>query len=204
MRSADIVTAIRVALVFVIGYMIIAKLSAALIVLLFVITFVMDNLDGYLATSRRPSIANFASYINKEARGTETRKDRNALKPPKYGAALDIAGDRITEYVFWIIFTWLNVIPIYVVFIILTRNSLADALTSSKGKTFSKMKSSFGRIASSHISRGLYGAIKALNFIYLSLVFVAGWPIWIGYVLTAVVVAYSLLRGAAEISEALA
>lgn len=65
------------------------------------------------------------------------------------------------------------------------------------------MHTSFGRIASSHISRGLYAVLKTGNFIYLSLVVVAGWPIIYAYGLTAIVVAYSLARGAAEIYESL-
>ena len=77
------------------------------------------------------------------------------------------------------------------------------ALTMSAGKSFSKMKTKFGRVASSRASRGLYMTTKTLAFIYLSLVYISGWPAWIGYALTAIVVTYSLVRGAAEIYEAL-
>jgi len=202
MRGADLVTTIRVALVFVIAYMIIIKLSALLIVPLMLIMFALDNLDGYLATSNAPSISNFLSYTRNELKGREMSRSKSSKKPPKYGAALDIAGDRITEYTFWIVFTWLQILPVYVVLIIMTRNSIADALTLTKGKTFSKMKSSFGRVAASHASRATYQVVKASAIVYLSLVYVAGWPIWIGYLLTAAAVIYSLFRGAAEIYEA--
>lgn len=202
MRSADAITAVRIALVFVIAYLIILKASAVLVVVLFLVMFGMDNLDGYFATSRNPSLSDFASYIGSEIRGRERSRSKKAPKPPAYGAALDIAGDRITEYTFWILFTWLYLIPLYVVLIIMTRNCLADALTLSKGKTFSKMHSAFGRVASSHKSRALYQVVKSAAIIYLALVYLAAWPAWIGYVLVAVAVAYSLLRGAAEIYEA--
>jgi len=201
MRSADAVTIARIALVFVIGYMIIAKYNAVAVVLLMLIMFAMDNLDGYLATSKRPSIFDFVSYIGRELHGGRSKV--KAANASRYGAYLDIAGDRITEYTFWIIFTYLGVLPLFVVLVIVTRNSISDAFTASTGKTFSKMKTAFGSIASSHISRGLYGALKAINFIYLSLVVLSNWPISVGYALTAVVVAYSLLRGAAEVHEAL-
>jgi len=202
MRSADIVTAVRVALVFVIAYFIILRLSAVLVVLLFLVMFGMDNLDGYFATSGKPSVADFVSYLGREIRGRERSRSKGAMKPPKYGAALDIAGDRITEYTFWILFTWLYLIPLYVILIIMTRNCLADALTLSKGKTFSKMHSAFGRIASSHKSRALYQVVKSSAIIYMALVYLAAWPLWAGYALVAAAVAYSLLRGAAEIYEA--
>ena len=87
--------------------------------------------------------------------------------------------------------------------IIFVRNTLADFLAMRKGKTFAKMHSGFGRIASSHFSRGAYAVLKAVNFGYLALVFVAGWPIEIGYALTVIVIIFSLIRGAAEIYEAL-
>jgi phosphatidylglycerophosphate synthase len=202
MRSADIVTAVRIALVFAIAYLIILKFSAVLVVLLFLVMFGMDNLDGYFAASRSPSLSDFASYLGDELRGRERSSSKASAKPPKYGAALDIAGDRITEYTFWILFTWLYLIPLYVVLIIMTRNCLADALTLSKGKTFSKMKSAFGRVASSHKSRALYQVVKSSAIIYLALVYLAGWPAWIGYVLVAAAVVFSLIRGAAEIYEA--
>jgi phosphatidylglycerophosphate synthase len=203
MRSADLATAIRVALAFVIGYLIIIQASAILVVLLILLIVVLDNVDGYLARSGRPSLLGYLSYSGKEARGIEVPKDKDAKKAPKYGSGLDIAGDRITEYVFWIVFAYLRVIPLFVVFIFITRNSVSDALTLSAGKSFSKMRTKFGRVASSHASRGLYMASKTLAFIYLSLVYIAGWPAWIGYALTAIVVAGSLIRGSAEIYEAL-
>ncbi len=202
MRSADVVTAVRVALVFVIAYLIILRLSAALVVALLLVMFGMDNLDGYFATSRKPSVADFLSYTRNEIRGRENSRSRSAKKAPGYGAALDIAGDRITEYTFWILFTWLYLIPLYVVLIIMTRNCLADALTLSAGKTFSKMKTAFGRVASSHKSRALYQVVKSSAIVYLALVYLAGWPLWVGYVLVAAAVAFSLVRGAAEIYEA--
>jgi hypothetical protein len=105
--------------------------------------------------------------------------------------------------VLWLLFVYVAIVPSYVFAIIFTRNTIADFLVLRKRKTFSKMHSRFGLIASSHVSRGAYAALKAVNFAYLSLVFVAGWPVGIAYLLTGATVVFSLARGAAEIYEAL-
>jgi CDP-diacylglycerol--glycerol-3-phosphate 3-phosphatidyltransferase len=180
MRSADAVTLFRVFLVFVIAYLISVKSNAALVVFLIIFMFALDGIDGYLA-----------------------KRESKRAKPTSYGAYIDIAGDRVIEYVFWILFSYLSIIPLFVVFLIVLRNSFADAMMASKKRTFSKMRTKFGRIASSHFSRGAYAVLKAADFIYLSLVFISNFPIGIGYALTGVVVAFSLVRGAVEIYDSL-
>lgn len=178
MRSADAVTLFRIALLAAVIYLITVASSAIAILLLIALLFALDWVDGFLAA-------------------------REGKAPPKYGAYLDIAVDRIIEYAFWLLFTLLQILPWYVIAIIFVRNTIADYLVVGKGKTFGKMRTGFGRIASSHVSRGAYAVLKAVNFAYLALVAVAGWPLTIGYALTAAVVAFSLLRGASEIYEAL-
>ena len=181
MRNADYVTIFRTAIIFLVVYLILIKWNAIGIILITLLAFVLDYFDGLLA-----------------------RHDmKKGMKATHYGAALDIAGDRITEYAFWITFTYLNVIPFFVIFIILVRNSLSDALTLSKGKTFSNMRSGFGKIAYSHFSRGLYGTIKMLTFLYLIMVYLAGYNITVGYALVTILVVYGVLRGSAEIYESI-
>ena len=176
MRIADLVTLVRVVLVLLVAYFVLSRFSAAVILALIVLLFALDAADGYAA-----------------------KKERKTT----YGARLDIAGDRAIEYVFWILYTYIGLLPLYVVFIIVLRNSFADAFVLAKNRSFARMKTGLGRIASSHISRGAYGALKAITFTYLALVFVAAWPISVGYALVGATVTYSVIRGVAEVEDAL-
>ncbi|MDE1855452.1 MAG: CDP-alcohol phosphatidyltransferase family protein [Candidatus Micrarchaeota archaeon] len=183
MRSADMVSLFRLVVLALVIYLVLVKYSATVVIPLIVFLFLLDWVDGYLAA-----------------------QDEKA--PPRYGAYLDIAIDRIIEYAFWLLFTLLSILPWFVIAIVFARNTVADYLVTRKGMTFSSMKSGFGRIASSHIIRGAYAVLKAVNFAYLALIVVlglppSGWPILVAYGLTTVVVAFSLIRGAAEIHEAL-
>ncbi|MDE1762558.1 MAG: CDP-alcohol phosphatidyltransferase family protein [Candidatus Micrarchaeota archaeon] len=178
MRLADAATLFRTLLVFVVAYMIIAKYSALLTVAVIIVMFLLDAIDGKLAK------------IDK--------------KKSKFGPRLDVAGDRVTEYVFWIVFVVLNLVPLFVLFIIVMRHSFVDAFMASKG-TSSKMKTGFARrIYASNLFRGGVGVVKAVTFSYLTLVYLASWPIGIGDALVAVLVIYVLVRGAAEIYESMA
>lgn len=201
MRSADIVTSLRILFLFAVLYAVAVKVNAVAVVVLIIVLFLSDSLDGYMATLGRHSPQDFALYLLEEARGRRKRKFPKHM--PGYAAYFDIAADRVVEYGFWLLFILLGLLPWFVFAIVFARNTLADFLVLRRGKSFAHMNTGFGRMASSHLSRGLYGALKAFTFIYLALVFVAGLPTLIGYVLTALVVAFSLLRGAAEIYEAL-
>lgn len=199
MRSADAVTVGRVLLVFVIGYLIYLKFSAIATILLIIVAFLLDEVDGYLALGKHENII---KYILTEAKGKHVYSEEDVAKLPKYGSALDIAGDRITEYTFWIVFTYLHVVPLFILFIVIIRNSLSDAFTAASKKTFHNMHTRFGKIAYSHLARGAVGASKAVVFSYLALVYIFHWPASIGYVLVAYLITFFLLRGAAEIYEA--
>ncbi|MDE1761798.1 MAG: CDP-alcohol phosphatidyltransferase family protein [Candidatus Micrarchaeota archaeon] len=178
MRLADAATLFRTLLVFVVAYMIFAKYSALITVTVIIIMFLLDAIDGKLAK------------IDK--------------KKSKFGPRLDVAGDRVTEYVFWIVFVVLNIVPIFILFIIVLRHSFVDAFMASKG-TSSKMKTGFARrIYASDLFRGGIGVVKAVTFSYLTLVYLASWPLWIGYALVAILVVYILVRGIAEIYESVA
>ena len=203
MRSADLATLLRVPLLLILVYAIFVRFSAYAVVPLMLLLFASDAADGYLASSGRHSLGDFVSYLLEEGRIVSKRKERGPKDSPAYAANLDLAVDRLIEYALWLTFTLLQILPWFVIAIVFIRNTLADALLLRKGKSYSRLKSAFGRVASSHFSRGAYAVIKTLNFAYLSLVFVAGWPVMPAYVLTGFTVAFSLVRGAAEIYEAL-
>ncbi len=202
MRQADITTLLRLPLLLIVIYTIVARANPLIVLFAIAVLFISDAADGYMGTQHRHTLPDFTHYLLEEAHLAK-RRERKRAQAPGYAPFLDIAVDRIIEYAFWLTFTYLQILPWFVVVIIFVRNTIADALVFRKGRTFSTMESRFGRLASSHISRGAYAIIKAVNFAYLAMVAVASWPISVGYVATTVVVAFSLLRGAAEISEAL-
>ncbi|MCL5239675.1 MAG: hypothetical protein M1286_04390 [Candidatus Marsarchaeota archaeon] len=202
MRSADATTLLRLPLLAIVIYAILVRAGAVAVLLALALLFASDAADGYMGTDHRHTLSDFVHYLLEEAH-LARKRERRRPTPPGYAAYLDIAVDRVVEYGLWLAFTALYLLPWYVIVIVFIRNTIADALVVGKKKNFGNMKSGFGRIASSHISRGAYAILKAVNFGYLALVAVAAWPIGIGYVLTIGVVAFSLLRGAAEISEAL-
>ncbi len=202
MRAADAVSLLRIPLIILAVYAIAARLSPYTSTFLLLFLFFSDALDGYFASSGKHSLPDLVSYFVEEAAGRKGKR-KFPKNMPKSGAYLDIAVDRLIEYALWGLFVYVLIIPWWVLGIIFVRNTIADALVLRKGKTFSKMRSNFGRIASSHLSRGLYAGLKGLNFIYLSLVFVSGFPLNIGYALSTLVVLFSLARGAAEVYESL-
>lgn len=203
MRTADAATLLRIPILLLTAYAIAIRFNALAVLFLLLVLFASDAADGYLARLGRHSVTDFASYLLEEAGLLKKKERKLPKKTPAYAAYLDIAVDRLIEYALWFTFVALLVTPWFVFVIIFARNMIVDILMVCKHKTFSKMSTAFGKIASSHLSRGAYAALKALNFGYLSLVVVLDWPLAIGYLLTALVVAFSLLRGAAESYETL-
>ncbi len=210
MRSADAATLIRTLLVFVIVYMVLIKINSIITISVILVMYLLDGFDGYLAVrSASRGKVSFAEYISAALSRNEKAKEKilaykhNLSKIAKFGPRIDVAGDRVIEYVFWITFTYLKLIPLYVIFIVLFRHSFVDALMASRG-TSSKPKTRFAKIVySSNIGRGGINIVKFLAFAYFVLIYVSGYPLWIGYVLVVILVAYILLRGAAEAYDAL-
>ncbi len=207
MRSADAATLLRTLLVFAIAYLVLAKFNAAITILLIAIMYVLDAFDGYLAvreaSNGKIGLIDYSRLAlgNKEMREKVKELKHKIAASNKYGARLDIAGDRVIEYTFWILFTFLKIIPLWVLLLVVLRNSFADALMGSRG-TSSKMKS---RIASafytSNISRATVNILKFLAFAYLVLVYVNSYPIIPGYVIVGALFTMVMLRGIAEIYE---
>ncbi len=118
--------------------------------LLVIVVFAGDGLDGWVARKR-----NSASRL---------------------GAILDIAGDRVVETVFWMVFADLGVIPIWMPIAVVTRGAIVDALRSvsyAEGMTAfgerNMMRSPVTRwLTAGRFMRGLYGFAKAAGFVFLT------------------------------------
>ena len=209
MRLADAITLLRTALIIAVAYMIIFKLYPYLIVAIIAFAMLLDGVDGYAALWQESGgEISFAEYL-KAASGNaliakKVKKIKERIqKHAPHGPRMDVAGDRIVEYVFWILFTYLRIIPLFVLFIIVVRHSFADALMGARG-TSSKMKTRFAKaVYSSNISRGGVNVLKFLAFSYLSLVYTLNYPAMPGYALVVILVSLVLLRGAAEIYESI-
>jgi len=123
--------------------------------LLTLLVFYMDSLDGYVA--RKLGVAS------------------------EFGALFDITGDRIVEHVYWIFFTAMGMVSIWVPIIFISRSFLVDTVRnvafSKEGKTpfgeKSMMRSDFTLfLTSSRFMRGFYGIIKVVVFLLLGSILV--------------------------------
>jgi phosphatidylglycerophosphate synthase len=175
MRKADAVTVLRI---------ILAIFSTALLyshniygLILIPIVFFLDYLDGFFARME---------------------------KEEEYGKRLDVAGDRIVEYLYYFIFSVIALIPIFVFPIIVVRNCLVDAFFYTKEKNFSTTKTKLAKsISSSHIARGVYAALKMITFFYFGFLATGfEFSIAVGYTLLSATVIFSIARGIADIYEA--
>ena len=210
MRSADAATIIRVAMVLVAAYMIILKFQVILAILLIAVALVLDGLDGFLAVREQSKgKVGFVMYARaamgdiKNKAAVKVLKGRISSSAP-YGARMDIAGDRIVEYTLWATFVYVHILPLWILLIVFVRHSFVDAVMGSRG-TSSRMKTGFAAaIYSSNVGRGGINVVKFLAFAYLALVYAYAYPVIVGYVLVGILLAYILLRGAAELYEAFA
>jgi phosphatidylglycerophosphate synthase len=208
-RSADLVTYLRTALVIALAYLVIVKFNAFLIIILLAIAMLSDAIDGYFAVrDESKGRIGFITYLkattgNKKQWEIVHKIKQRVSKSAPYGPRIDIAGDRISEYVLWVTFAFLHIVPLFILFAIIIRHSFADALLGAKG-TSSKMHSKIAKtLYASNISRAGIQITKFVTFSYLTLVYVLSYPLWIGYVLIGILTVYIIARGIAEIYEAL-
>lgn len=113
-----------------------------------ILIFYLDTLDGWVARKR----------------------DETSL----IGSVFDIATDRTLEYVLWVVYAHLGLIPVLVPIIVLIRGTLVDAVRSigmKKGvSAFEQIKSPVNRfLVRSRFMRGLYGTVKAAAAALLTL-----------------------------------
>jgi phosphatidylglycerophosphate synthase len=208
MRSADAATLFRVVLAVLVVYLVLARISPYLIFGVIVAERVIDALDGYFARYEvSKGKLGFLDYVrasvfnNKALKAQVGRYNEMLKRSAPHGARFDIAGDRAVEYIFWALYTYLALVPLWVFIVVIVRHSFVDALMGSKG-TSSKQKTRFARIVySSNLGRFMINVPKVLAFSYLAFVYIYGWPLWIGYALVAILVGWILLRGTAEVWE---
>jgi CDP-diacylglycerol--glycerol-3-phosphate 3-phosphatidyltransferase len=166
---ANLITTLRFALLFVLvasAYMAPPQWQLANAPLMFLI-IALDGLDGYVAR-RRGEVSAF-------------------------GAIFDIAVDRVVENVMWVVLANLDLVPLWVAIVFITRGSLVDSIRYSaikQGETaFGMMRTAWGRfLVSGRFMRGFYGALKAATFGWILLIQPwpqldpASWSAWSGYV----------------------
>ncbi len=122
-------------------------------VLLTILVIYLDSLDGIVA--RKLGVAS------------------------DFGALFDITGDRIVEHVYWILFTAMGLVSVWVPVIFVSRSFLVDTLRavafSREGKTpfgeKSMMRSKFTFfLTASRFSRAVYGIGKVTVFVCLGII----------------------------------
>ena len=151
---ANFISILRVILCFVVAGMLF-KETDAVYVTAFILTIIviwMDGLDGYVA--------------------------RKFNETSKFGAVLDILGDRIVENVYWVSFAVLGWLPLWVPLVVLARGLITDGLRSlalERGYTAfgenTMMESKIGKfIVASNFSRFSYAVFKAVAFALLIII----------------------------------
>src|SRR4051794_30595699 len=118
MLVANLITIGRLVLLFITIAMIYWG-NAAMVLLaipLVAIIFAGDGLDGYVARKRQST--------------------------SQFGAVFDIAGDRIVENAFWVIFAELQLVPVWIPLLVLTRSFVVDGIRSV---SYAEGKTAFGR-----------------------------------------------------------
>jgi|YNPNPStandDraft_1061719.scaffolds.fasta_scaffold01370_5 CDP-diacylglycerol--glycerol-3-phosphate 3-phosphatidyltransferase len=135
----------------------------------------------------------------------------------RLGSALDVAMDRLVEFILWVCFSDLRLIPVWVPLVVIARGLIVDAIRAlvlAQGETaFGMMHSRLGRfLVSSRFMRDFYGVTKTCAFLALAGVHalrrhmawagvtpaLLGAMFWIypaGYALTVLAVALCLARG---------
>ena len=151
-------------------------------VLLIFIIFNLDSLDGWVARK-----LNEASLL---------------------GSVLDIATDRTLEYVLWVVYAHLGLIPVLVPIIVIIRGTSVDAVRSVRMKSglsaFDQIQSPLSKfLVSSRFMRAFYGIAKgaAACFLTLALALQSSSGPWsnlvyqTGLILTWISVCLCLIRG---------
>lgn len=149
---ANLITVARLILLFVVIWLIyvgnVQVVTACMV--LIIVVFASDGIDGWVARKRG---------------STST-----------FGAVFDILGDRIVENALWVIFADLDLIPIWIPLMVLTRGFVVDGLRSM---SFAEGKTPFGKnnmmksvitewLTAGRFMRAFYGWAKAAGFVFLT------------------------------------
>ncbi|MBA3275276.1 MAG: CDP-alcohol phosphatidyltransferase family protein [Chloroflexia bacterium] len=149
---ANLITVGRLILLFVVIWMIyvgnVQVIEACMV--LVIVVFASDGLDGWVARKRKST--------------------------SPFGAVFDIAGDRIVENTLWVIFADLDLIPVWIPLMVVTRGFLVDGLRSlsyAEGMTAfgdqNMMRSAVTQwLTAGRFMRGLFGWAKSAGFVFLT------------------------------------
>lgn len=90
------------------------------------------------------------------------------------GSVLDIAVDRSVELILWVVYADLDLIPILIPIVFITRGVMVDAVrsvgTRNNKSAFSQLESPLSKfLVSSRFMRALYGTVKTGAFTLLTL-----------------------------------
>lgn len=187
---ANFITIFRVFLVFIAIYLIMncQTSSAAYIwaLILTIIAFAMDGVDGFLAR-----------LLHEES---------------KFGALLDIMSDRIVENAYWILFAVMGWLSILFPLIAITRGFITDTIRSA---AMEKGLTPFGMqvnpvckfITGSKFMRITYAVAKVLAFIVIIAANIPNIPyseviFTVGYWLAVVAIVFCVVRGLPVLLEA--
>ena len=141
---------------------------------------------------------------------------RKLNQATKLGAILDIAGDRAVEMAYWIVFSSLGWIPVWVPLLFLVRGTFVDAMrsqASSEGYTAfgakTMMQSGIGKfLVASNFSRFTYAVVKALAFCLViaaqTTILKESWAQPTAIVLVYLSAAFCLVRGLPVLLESTA
>lgn len=110
---------------------------------LVIVIFFSDAIDGYVA--------------------------RKFNETSEFGAVFDIAIDRVVENVLWIVLSDLDLIPVWIPILFVTRGFLVDSIRAkawAEGQTpFDMIKSQVGTwLVAGRFMRAFYGAVKGVAF----------------------------------------
>ena len=142
---ANLITLARFLLLFVLVGMVAAappvwQLADAPLLLVII---ALDGIDGYVARRRGEASV--------------------------FGSIFDIVVDRVVENVLWVVLAYVNLVPLWVTLLVVTRGVIVDSVryqAVSQGETvFGMMRSRWGRfLVSSRFMRAFYGTTKAVTF----------------------------------------
>jgi len=124
------------------------------------------------------------------------------------GSTLDIAVDRAFENILWLVYAHLDLIPILIPIIVITRGTLTDTIRSvgmSYGEAaFDQVKHPISRfLVSSRHMRDIYGILKGFSFAILTAALGfkvldhpwAGWVHLVAVILAWLSITLTILRG---------
>lgn len=199
---ANLITVARLILLFVVIALVyvgnVRVVTAAMILMM--VVFASDGLDGWVAR-RRGSTSSF-------------------------GAVFDILGDRVVENALWVVFADLDLIPVWIPLMVITRSFVVDGLRSmsyAEGKTaFGKdnmMKSALTEwLTAGRFMRGFFGWAKAAGFVFLTglagherletagsilgTLYDQTWYVWFGWAMVWSAVALTIVRGVPVVIDA--